>query len=270
MRTAPHRPRKRFGQNFLHDPGVLKRIVAALPPGDTTHIVEIGPGKGALTRLLAPHCRRLDIIEIDRDLVALLHERFASLSHLYIHQADALSFDFSSLANPQCPFEVVGNLPYNISTPLLFHLFRYKPHIAGMLFMLQKEVVERLAAVPGSKQYGRLGVMAQYHCRIERLFNVKPTSFRPVPKVMSAVVRLTPHRQPPVAINDYASLETIVAKAFNQRRKTLRNALRSLLSEEQIRNCGIDPTARAETLPLEAFASLSRCLQGGTVQPPTG
>ncbi len=264
-----HRARKRFGQNFLHDQGVLKRIASALSLPPDGHIVEIGPGRGALTGLLHPLCHRLDIIEIDRDLVTLLKEKFADIPHLHIHQADALQFDFSSLALAREKVSIVGNLPYNISTPLLFHLFQQQAGIDEMLFMLQKEVVERLAATPGSKQYGRLSVMAQYHCRIEKLFHVKPSSFHPAPKVMSAVVRLTPHLTPPADIGDYTRFEAVVSSAFNQRRKTLRNALKSLLAEELILHCGIDPGARAETLPLEAFACLSRSLARGTVQPPT-
>ncbi len=264
-----HRPRKRFGQNFLHDQGVLRRIVSALAPSPNAHVVEIGPGRGALTQFLLPRCRCLDVIEIDRDLVTLLREKFATASHMHVHEADALQFDFSSLATPGKKIEVVGNLPYNISTPLLFHLFQHKAMISCLLFMLQKEVVERLAAPPGSKQYGRLSVMAQYHCKIEKLFTVKPNSFRPPPKVMSAVVRLIPHVLPPVDIGQYAQFETVVATAFNQRRKTLRNALKSLLPEDLILRCGIDPRARAETLSLEAYACLSRTLTSDTVQSST-
>ncbi len=257
-----HRPRKRFGQNFLHDQGVLKRIVSHLSPPPGAHVVEIGPGRGALTRFLLPHCRRLDSVEIDRDLIALLKEKFAGKPNLHIHQADALQFDFSALASGGEKLLIVGNLPYNISTPLLFHLFRQKACIREMLFMLQKEVVERLAASPGSKQYGRLSVMSQYHCRIEKCFNVKPASFHPAPKVMSAVVRLSPHPSPPADTGDPACFEQVVFTAFNQRRKTVRNALKSLLSESHIRGCGIDPSTRPETLPLEAFARLGRALSG--------
>ena len=256
MRT-PSRPRKRFGQNFLRDGRVIQRIVATLAPRPDDHVVEIGPGRGALTRRLLESGCRFEVVEIDRDLVALLQEKFPT--GLTIHEADALGFDFTALATGG-PLRVVGNLPYNISTPLLFHLFDHQAAIADMLFMLQKEVVERLAAAPGGKTYGRLSVMAQYHCRIEKCFNVGPASFQPPPKVMSAVVRLIPHRRPPVAVGDRGSFETVVARAFGQRRKTLRNALRDLLDEAAIRACGIDPRTRAETLPLEAFAALSRAL----------
>ncbi len=255
-----HRPRKRFGQNFLHDQGVLNRIVSALSLPPDAHVIEIGPGRGALTRLLLSRCQRLDVIEIDRDLVTLLKEKFTGAPQLHIHQADALLFDFSSMTSPGDKLTVVGNLPYNISTPLLFHLFQHKSSIGEMLFMLQKEVVERLAACPGSRQYGRLSVMAQYHCQVEKRFNVRPSSFHPAPKVMSAVVRLIPHEKPPVETGDYASFEIVVSTAFNQRRKILRNSLKSLLSEKIIQSCGIDPKARPETLSLDAFACLSRFL----------
>lgn len=265
-----HRPRKRFGQHFLRDSRVLSRLLTALAPQTDDHIVEIGPGQGALTRYLLPHCRRLDVLEIDRDLVELLRQKFSGIQNLHIHCADALSFDFTRLAEAGKQLRVVGNLPYNISTPLLFHLFRQKQVIAEMLFMLQKEVVERLAAVPGSRQYGRLSVMAQYHCRIEKLFTVGPENFQPPPKVTSAIVRLTPYRVPLVDVGDYTCFETVVATAFGQRRKTLRNALKSLLAEEIIRACGIDPQARAETLFLEAFGCLSRALAESTIQPVAG
>ncbi|MCX8048913.1 MAG: 16S rRNA (adenine(1518)-N(6)/adenine(1519)-N(6))-dimethyltransferase RsmA [Methylohalobius sp.] len=259
------KPKKRFGQHFLVDARVLVRILAALTIQSDDHVVEIGPGKGALTRYLLPHCRRLDAIEIDRDLVELLKEKFAGQEKLHLHCADVLRFDFASLAEPEKRLKIVGNLPYNISTPLLFHLFKQKYVIADMVFMLQKEVATRLTASPGSKRYGRLSVMAQYHCGIEMLFTVPAQSFRPPPKVTSAVVRLTPHPALPVEVSDYTRFQAVVAAAFSQRRKTLRNALYPLLSAEAIRACGIDPGSRAEELPLSAFAALSRAL--GPVHP---
>lgn len=265
-----HSPRKRFGQHFLRDRRVLTRILAALAPRADDHIVEIGPGKGALTCYLFPHCRRLDVIEIDCDLVELLRQKFSGIQNLHIHCADALKFDFTHLTKPGKPLRVVGNLPYNISTPLLFHLFGQKQVIGDMLFMLQKEVAERLAAVSASRQYGRLSVIAQYHCQIEKLFTVGPESFQPPPKVTSAVVRLTPYRVPLVDVGDYTCFETVVAAGFGQRRKTLRNALKSLLAEAIIRACGIDPQVRAETLSLEAFGCLSRALAKTTIQSVAG
>ncbi|GAB4354436.1 MAG: 16S rRNA (adenine(1518)-N(6)/adenine(1519)-N(6)) -dimethyltransferase RsmA [Methylohalobius crimeensis] len=264
-----HRPKKRFGQNFLRDGRVLTRILAAVAPRPDDHIVEIGPGKGALTRYLLPHCRRLDAIEIDRDLIERLEEQFKD-QRFHIHAADALAFDFRQLAAPGRRLKVVGNLPYNISTPLLFHLFEQKAAITEMVFMLQKEVVERLAAPPGNKQYGRLSVMAQYHCRMEKLFTVGPESFQPSPKVTSAVIRLTPHAIPPVEVGDLSCFRQVVTAAFGQRRKTLRNALKSRLSAEAISACGIDPRARAETLSLEDFGRLSLAMGKAPVHPIAG
>ncbi len=264
------RPKKRFGQHFLRDRLVLARILKALAPKADDHLVEIGPGTGALTQLLLANCRQLDAIEIDRELVELLKEKLKGAPNFTLHCANALRFDFTRLAAEGERLKIVGNLPYNISTPLLFHLFGQKQAIGEMLFMLQKEVVERLAAAPASRQYGRLSVMAQYHCRIEKLFTVGSESFYPPPKVSSGVVRLTPHPVPPVEIGDYACFQTVVAAAFGQRRKTLRNALKSLLPEEAIRACGIALSARAEELPLSAFAALSQTLAACPVHPSAG
>lgn len=257
-----HRPRKRFGQNFLHDEQVIHAIVSALDLRSDDHLVEIGPGQGALTRHLLPAVRLLDLVELDRDLVSFLEQRFAGSEGLRIHSADALRFDFSTLlAAESGKIRVVGNLPYNISTPLLFHLFAQTAtaSISDMHFMLQKEVVERLCAEPGSKDYGRLSVMAQYYCQMEQVLDVYPESFYPIPKVVSSVVRLIPHDKKPVTV-ELDALERVVSAAFSQRRKTLRNALSSVLTEAQIEQAGIAPTARAETLDLQAFARLSAFL----------
>lgn len=253
-----HIPRKRFGQNFLRDARVLHAIVAAIGPRPGEHLVEIGPGQGALTRLLLPECARLDVVELDRDLVALLRKAFAGEERLRIHSGDALKFDFAALAEA-APLRIVGNLPYNISTPLLFHLFEQGGRVQDMHFMLQKEVVDRLCAEPGSKDYGRLSVMAQYYCAMEPLLEVGPESFNPPPKVVSAVVRLVPHAARPVAVAP-ESLGRVVAAAFSQRRKTLRNALSLLLSGAEIAVAGVDPGARAETLALSDFARLAGLL----------
>ncbi|MDD5037199.1 MAG: 16S rRNA (adenine(1518)-N(6)/adenine(1519)-N(6))-dimethyltransferase RsmA, partial [Methylococcaceae bacterium] len=193
------RPRKRFGQNFLHDERVIYAIVSAIAPHSDEHLVEIGPGRGALTRLLLEECKRLDVIELDRDLVEYLHGRFSGEKKLHIHSADAMRFDFTTLSQGE-KLRVSGNLPYNISTPLLFHLFEQSLCIRDMYFMLQKEVVDRLCAEPGDKEYGRLGVMARYYCDMEPLMDVYPESFNPQPKVVSSVVRLIPHAQRPVEI----------------------------------------------------------------------
>jgi 16S rRNA (adenine1518-N6/adenine1519-N6)-dimethyltransferase len=253
-----HTPRKRFGQNFLRDSAVVHRIVLAVAPASTDHLVEIGPGEGVMTAAFLPNCRLLDAVEIDRDLAAHLERRFAGEARFRLHRADALKFDFRSLAEGG-KLRIVGNLPYNISTPLLFHLFEQADSIRDMHFMLQKEVVDRLAAEPGDSDYGRLGIMAQYHCRAEKLFEVYPESFFPPPKVISAIVRLVPHESPPVDA-DVACLGRVVAAAFSQRRKTLRNSVKTLFDEAEIRALDIDPNARAETLSLEEYARLARRL----------
>jgi 16S rRNA (adenine1518-N6/adenine1519-N6)-dimethyltransferase len=256
-----HRARKRFGQNFLTDETVIDRIVEAIRPAAGQRIIEIGPGQAALTGPLADSGAQLDLLEIDRDLAATLRERFAACANVRVHEGDALELDFAALTGGQ-PFRLVGNLPYNISTPLLFHVLRWSDLIEDMHFMLQKEVVERLAAEPGGKTWGRLSVMVRYHCAVTPLFDVPPEAFRPPPRVTSAVVRLVPHPEPPVALPDRAALERVVSRAFAQRRKTLRNSLRGLLDPAAMQASGIDPGARPETLSLEQFAALARALEG--------
>lgn len=252
-----HIPRKRFGQHFLHDPAVIARIVAAIRPRESETIVEIGPGQGAITMPLLQAAGRLQVIELDRDLIEPLCQRCSPVGSLIVHNADALRVDFCTLGSETAPLRVVGNLPYNISTPLLFHLLAQARCISDMHFMLQKEVVDRMAAAPGTRQYGRLSVMVQYRCRVTRLFAIGPGAFQPPPRVESAFVRLEPYRELPIAIQDEAMLEALVRQAFAQRRKTLRNALRGILEEEAIRGLGIDPSTRAEMLGLEAFAALA-------------
>jgi len=257
-----HTPRKRFGQHFLHDPGVIDRIIASIQPRSTDAIVEIGPGQGAITLPLLQAAGRLQVIEVDRNLIAPLHERCRAAGELTLHHADALRVDFCHLPRDASPLRVVGNLPYNISTPLLFHLLSQVCCIRDMHFMLQKEVVDRLAAAPGGGQYGRLSVMVQYRCRVTRLFNIGPGAFHPPPRVESAFVRLEPYRELPVEILDDEVLERVVRQAFAQRRKTLRNALRGMLEEAEIRALGIDPGARAEVLGLREFAALANHAAG--------
>ena len=252
-----HRPRKRFGQNFLHDPGVIDRVLRAIAPRAGERLVEIGPGQGAITAGLLQAAGSLDVVELDRDLVGPLAERFAGRGELRIHNADALKFDFRPLVAGDQRLRLVGNLPYNISTPILFHLLEQPEVIADMHFMLQKEVVDRMAADPGSKRYGRLSVILQYHCAVEALFDIGPGAFRPAPKVDSAFVRLQPHAEPPVDLADPARFAALVTQAFGQRRKTLRNTLAGLLDAEQIRAAGIDPGLRAERLTLAEFGALS-------------
>jgi 16S rRNA (adenine1518-N6/adenine1519-N6)-dimethyltransferase len=258
-----HRPRKRFGQNFLHDQHVINRIVDSIHPQRGDRLVEIGPGLGALTAPLLSRVDALDVVELDRDLAARLRLEAEMggdrLGELRVHEADALRFDFGALAAGQS-LRVVGNLPYNISTPLIFHLLSFHQLIRDMHFMLQKEVVERMAAEPGGKDYGRLSVMAQYRCAVTPLFGVPPGAFNPPPKVESAIVRLVPHAAAPVDVGDESGFAEIVASAFGQRRKTLRNNLKGLLEAATIEACGIDPGTRAERLTLADFAALSRAL----------
>ena len=251
-----HQPRKRFGQHFLHDPGVIRRIVATIAPQPGDRRVEIGPGEGAITFELLRAAGRLDAVELDRDLVEPLRERSRGIGELVVHGADALRFDFCALATGGAKVRLVGNLPYNISTPLLFHLLDQSRCIRDMHFMLQKEVVERMAAGPGGKDYGRLSVMLQARCTVIPLFAIGPGAFRPPPKVDSAIVRLVPLAQPP-DIADQAVFARLVAAAFAQRRKTLRNGLKGLLSAEAIASLGIDPGARAEQLALDDFVRLA-------------
>lgn len=250
-----HRARKRFGQNFLANPSVVQRIVDAIAPRPGQVIVEIGPGQAALTGPLADSGAELHLLEIDRDLAAALRRQFDGRANVRLHLGDALQADLAELCGGR-PFRLVGNLPYNISTPLLFHALQWSGLITDMHFMLQQEVVERMAASPGGKARGRLSVMCQYHCEVTPLFTVPPEAFRPAPKVNSALVRLVPHPHPPVQIRDLARFQQLIAQAFSMRRKTLRNSLRALLTAEQIAAAGIDPGQRPETLTLRQFAAL--------------
>jgi 16S rRNA (adenine1518-N6/adenine1519-N6)-dimethyltransferase len=258
--ASGHRPRARFSQNFLQDRGVLARIIDVIAPKPGEILVEIGPGLGALTAPLLARVDRLHVVEIDRDLAAALHQRFAGEDRLQIHLGDALSFDFTSLVSNAERLRVVGNLPYHISTPLLFHLFAHSAVIQDMYFMLQRELVQRIVASPGSRTYGRLSVMTQLYCRVDKLFDVRPGAFYPVPKVASALLRLIPRSEPPSPMKDRAALEKLVARVFSQRRKTLRNSLKPWLGEDQIRDAQVDPNRRPETLTLAQFAALADML----------
>lgn len=249
-----HKHKKRFGQNFLHNPRVIERIVRAVHPQSDQRLVEIGPGEAAITLPLACSGAQLDVIEIDRDLIPKLQRLFAPYPNITLHQADALTFDYSTLT-PH-PLRIVGNLPYNISSPLIFHLFSFKHLITDMHFMLQKEVVERIVAAPGSKTYGRLSVMAQYHCEATYLFTVGPGNFTPPPKVDSAIVRLKPRPFPLQAKNE-ACFAELVKQAFSQRRKTLRNTLKGLATDEDFTAVDLDPGLRAEAVPVEKFVALA-------------
>jgi len=258
--VTSHRPRKRFGQNFLHDPAVIERIVAAVAPHPGETLVEIGPGHGALTLPLLARARRLQVVELDRDLITPLEARAREIGELVVHSADALRFDFCALAAGTRSLRLVGNLPYNISTPLLFHVIDDLACVRDMHFMLQKEVVERMAAPPGGGDYGRLSVMVQMQLRVEPLFLIRPGAFTPSPKVDSMFVRLTPREAPAAPVEDFADLGTVVTRAFGKRRKTLRNAVKGLLTAEQIEGCGIDPGLRPERLSLKEFAALGNVL----------
>ncbi|KYP97683.1 16S rRNA methyltransferase [Sodalis-like endosymbiont of Proechinophthirus fluctus] len=256
-----HMARKRFGQNFLHDSSIIDAIVAAIHPEPSQAIVEIGPGLGALTKPVAERVDAMTIIELDYDLAARLASYPFFQSKLNIVQQDAITVDFSALsAERGQPLRIFGNLPYNISTPLMFHLFNYTYAIRDMHFMLQKEVVNRLVAGPNSKAYGRLSVMTQYYCNIIPILEVPPASFRPAPKVDSVVVRLVPYATLPFPVRDLSKLATLTSLAFNQRRKTLRNSLGSLFSAQQLAEQGIDAALRAENLSVEYYCQLANVL----------
>jgi len=256
-RPASHQARKRFGQNFLQDPRAIDRIHAAIAamPGD--RIVEIGPGHGAITKGLLTAVDSLDVIELDRDLVGPLGDRLGPLGDLRIHQADALTFDLRTLVPEGTRLRIVGNLPYNISTPLMFRFLEQAEWIQDMHLMLQKEVVDRIVAEPGDKTYGRLSVMVQTRCTAECLFRIGADAFSPAPKVESAFLRLRPHRPLPYPIDDPALHARIVAAAFGQRRKTLRNSLSELVDQDLLVATGINPTLRAETLDVASYARLA-------------
>lgn len=251
-----HRPRKRFGQHFLHDPAVLARIVSAIDPRPGERIVEIGPGQGALTLPVLERCGKMTAIELDRDLVRPLLARAETVGDLEIIAADALEVDYSALPG-EGPLRLIGNLPYNISTPLLFRVLESASVLRDAHFMLQKEVVDRMVAAPGSKVYGRLTVMLAAACSPERLFDVGPGAFQPPPRVVSSVVRLVPHAEPPFAVPDPGRFARLVAQAFSMRRKTLRNALKGFVTAAAIEQAGIDPQARPETVSPAGFAALA-------------
>ncbi len=247
-----HQPRKRFGQNFLVDAGVVAAIIAAIRPAPVDRIVEIGPGLGALTRPLLAVVDQMHAVEIDRDLAAALEREYAP--RLTVHAADVLEFDFATLGNE---LRVVGNLPYNIATPLLFHIARYCAQVRDIHVMLQKEIVARMVAAPADSNYGRLSVMLQYRFELEKLIDVPAAAFDPVPKVESAVVRLAPRRPPRYAVRDEEVFARVVKAAFSQRRKTLRNSLGAFLVEPDLRALAVAPTARAQELSVAQFVAIA-------------
>ncbi len=251
-----HIPRKRFGQNFLQDQGVIQDIVRAVSPQRGDNVIEIGPGLGAITRPLMDYIKPLNVVEIDRDIVARLQKTYSE-KDLIIHNVDALQFDFGTLGERQ---RLVGNLPYNISTPLLFHLASFHTHIYDMHFMLQKEVVDRMVAEPGTGDYGRLSIMLQYRYVMEKLIDVPPESFDPPPKVDSAVVRLIPLPQPELVATDEKVFSDLVTRAFMQRRKTIRNVLKDQVTDAEFEAAGIDITLRPENLTVVEYVRLANQL----------
>lgn len=256
-----HRARKRFGQNFLHDEQVISGIVAAVFPKPQQHLIEIGPGLAALTRPILERADHLHVVELDRDLAARLENDPTMAGKITVHRNDALKFDFSALARQlNGKLRVFGNLPYNISTPLIFHLLSALDVIDDMHFMLQKEVVDRMAAGPGSKTFGRLSVMVQQCCKVTPVLEVPPHSFTPAPKVDSAVVRLEPYEQPPYPVADRALLNHVCHTAFHQRRKTLRNNLKELISADTLEQLGINPADRPEVRSVEDFVKITNWL----------
>jgi 16S rRNA (adenine1518-N6/adenine1519-N6)-dimethyltransferase len=252
-----HQARKRFGQHFLHDQNVIEAILRAIDPRPGENLLEIGPGQGALTYPLLQRCDKLIAIELDRDLVSVLSRQAKNLGSLEIINADILEFELSSIPGDKT-FRVIGNLPYNISTPLMFHLLDSVQLIQDMHFMVQKEVALRIVAKAGEPNYGRLSVMLQYQCDCQYLLDVAPSAFKPPPRVNSAVIRMTPFASPEHDVGDFKNFSSIVQAAFSQRRKTISNSLKSVLDRKSIIACEVDPGLRAENLSVADFARLSR------------
>ena len=254
-------PRRRFGQNFLADAAVIQRMLMTIAPQTDEPFLEVGPGRGALTEPLLDTGVALSVIEIDRDLAAALSERHAHNPALEVIVGDALRYPLAERLPDQGKLRVVGNLPYNLSTPLLFHLTESMHGLADLHLLLQREVVTRMAASHGSRDYGRLSVMLQYRCQVDALFDVPPGAFQPAPKVTSSFVRLRPHRTPPTPAVDERYLGLVVARAFGQRRKTLRNALRGLLETDAIERADIDSSIRPEQIDLAGYVRLTQQLE---------
>lgn len=259
-----HRTKKRFGQHFLHDEGILLDMQASIAPRSSDHIVEIGPGLGVLTRYLVDQVQQFDAIEIDRDLIGLLHESFDHHANFRLHEQDALTVDWLGFAGDST-CRVVGNLPYNISTPLLFKLFDALPAIKDMHFLLQKEVGDRLVAPVSTSKYGRLSVMAQYYCDVHALFPVGPEAFSPPPKVDSTFLRLEPHDHRTLSAHSVSRLSQVVATAFNQRRKTLRNSLSTLIDEALLSRLGIDAQKRAQDVSVQEYVQIANAIEDASI-----
>lgn len=261
-----HQAKKRFGQNFLHNDAVISDIVDAINPEPGENLVEIGPGLGALTEPVIERAGQLSVVELDRDLAHRLRHHPFIASQLTIYETDALKFDFSELIKDDKPLRIFGNLPYNISTPLIFHLLTFNDKVQDMHFMLQKEVVERMAASPNSKTYGRLSIMTQYQCQVIPVMEIGPEAFKPAPKVDSAIVRLVPHKIIKNPVKNIKSLNQVCLAAFNQRRKTIRNSFKKLLSGDQLESLGINPGLRAENLSVDDFIMLANFVHDNPVE----
>lgn len=260
MDKLTHIPRKRFGQHFLSDQAVIHQIVELLNPSMQDHLVEIGPGQGALTVPVLKKVKSLEAIELDRDLIHELERRTHRLGQLKIYVQDALLFDYAQLKKDSRLLRVFGNLPYNISTPLIFHLLQYRNIIADLFFMLQKEVAMRIAAKPGSKNYGRLSVMVQYYCKIELLMEISPRAFYPPPQVRSSMIKLTPYQKCPDQALDDETLAMVVRQAFGQRRKTLRNSLKDIVSDDLWATIDLHSDLRPEDLSVKDFVAIANAL----------
>lgn len=262
-----HQAKKRFGQNFLHDEAVISDIVDAINPEPGENLVEIGPGLGALTEPVIERAKKLTVVELDRDLAERLRHHPFLAPHLTIYETDALNFDFAQLATEEKPLRIFGNLPYNISTPLIFHLLTFKDKVQDMQFMLQKEVVQRMAAEPHCKAYGRLSIMTQYQCQVIPVMEIGPEAFKPAPKVDSAIVRLVPHSDIKNPVKDITALNTVCLAAFNQRRKTIRNGFKNLISVAQLEALNIDANLRPENLTLDDYILLANFIVDNPPEP---
>ncbi len=261
-----HQAKKRFGQNFLHNDAIISNIVDAINPEPNENLIEIGPGLGALTEPVVERAGQLSVVELDRDLAHRLRHHPFLAPKLTIYEEDALKFDFGQLARDEKPLRIFGNLPYNISTPLIFHLLTFKDKVKDMHFMLQKEVVQRMASGENCKAYGRLSIMTQYQCQVIPVMEIGPEAFKPAPKVDSAIVRLIPHKTIKNPVKDINSLNKVCLAAFNQRRKTIRNSFKRLISAEQLTELGIDPGLRPENLTLADFVMLANFVTDNPIE----
>jgi len=263
----PHYARRRFGQNFLHDENVIRKIVDAISAVEGDHLLEIGPGLGALTKELAKTGATIHCVELDADLAKSLRTEFQEYDSIKIIEGDALKFDLSSIATEKRPLRVIGNLPYNISTPIIFHLLKNSELIRDMTFMLQLEVIQRMISKVGKRNYGRLSLMVQYFCEVEHLFNVASSAFSPKPKVVSALARLKPHNSTSIRAKDSDCLQTVIRTAFNQRRKTLRNSLRTIIPETLLERIAINKNLRPQDIKLNEYVEISNAIYNHTAGP---